>query len=75
MAMTFEQFLAASNAEVVGGDLIVGVLKERKTVGSIASGTFILNEHGQELLAKYEGAAVVEPPVEEAPAKTKTKAA
>jgi molybdenum-dependent DNA-binding transcriptional regulator ModE len=78
MAMTFEQFLEASKAEVVGGDLIVGILKDRKTVGSIASGTFVLNEHGQELLAQYEGTAPAQeaaPTEETAPAKSKTKAA
>lgn len=71
MAMTFEQFLAASNAEVVGGDLIVGVMKTRRTVGSIATGTFVLNDEGQALLAEYEAAAAE---AESAP-KSKTKAA
>jgi hypothetical protein len=54
MALTYEQFLELSGAEVVCGNLIVGQLAERKIVGSVLDGTFQLNEAGQELSAELE---------------------
>lgn len=63
MALNYEQFLELSGAEVVCGNLIVGVLGTRKIVGSVLDGTFQLNEAGQELSAELEAApAVAEKP-------------
>lgn len=54
MAMSFEEFVAASSAELVAGNLIVGVGPERTVVGSIADGAFVLNDAGNALLADLE---------------------
>jgi hypothetical protein len=54
MAMSYEQFMQASGAELVCGNLIVGLMQERKKIGERLDGTFTLNEEGQKLLSKLE---------------------
>lgn len=58
MAMTFEQFMEASGAEFVAGNIITGVMAERKIVGTY-DGVFQLNEAGQALLEELEAAPEV----------------
>lgn len=53
MALSFEQFVEATGAEVVAGNIIVGVMADRKIVGTIGE-TFNLNEAGQALAAEIE---------------------
>lgn len=53
MPMSFEDFVAASNAEVVCGNIIVGTLGNRKVVGTITE-SFQLNEDGLALQAELE---------------------
>ena len=53
MALSFEQFVEATGAEVVGGNIIVGILADRKIVGTYTD-TFNLNEDGQALAAEIE---------------------
>lgn len=54
MALSYEQFVELSGCEVVGGNLIVGELGDRKIVGSVLDGTFQLNEDGQALSSDLE---------------------
>jgi len=53
MAMTFDQFMEASGAEFVAGNIIHGVMAERKFLGTY-DGVFQLNEAGQAMLEKLE---------------------
>ena len=77
MALSFEQFVEATGAEVVAGNIIVGVLADRKIVGTYTD-TFNLNEAGQAMAAEIESgggkkstrkkAAEAEAPAAETPA-------
>ena len=45
MALSYEQFMKASGAELVAGNIIVGIMGERKKVGSLGDdGVFNLND-------------------------------
>lgn len=58
MALSFEQFMASSGAELVGGNLVVGTMSERKKVGTLGDdGVFNLNEDGVALAAELEAVA------------------
>lgn len=82
MALSYEQFMEATGAELVAGNIIVGIMSERKKVGSLGDdGVFSLNDDGKALVEQIEAA-----PVEkatrgrkkaeaEAPAETETPAA
>jgi len=80
MAISFEQFMEATGAELVAGNIIVGVMGDRKKVGSLNDeGVFNLNDEGK-LLAdeietpsgkkttKSKKAEAIEAPAEDAPA-------
>jgi len=54
MAMTIEEFVEKSGAEVVGGNVIVGLMADRKIVGAIENGSFNLNADGQAILTALE---------------------
>jgi len=54
MAMTLEEFVKRTGAEEVAGNIIVGVLAERKIIGTVADGTFNLNADGQIILQALE---------------------
>ena len=54
MAMTIEEFVEKSDAEVVAGNVIVGITDTRKIVGVIENGSFNLNEDGQAILKALE---------------------
>lgn len=71
--MTAEEFIQKSGAEVVGGNLVVGVMADRKVVGTYDE-TFELNAAGQALLAELEGRAPKAADEEAAPKKAKAKA-
>lgn len=60
MAMNYEQFMQASGAELVAGNIIVGIMGSRKIVGT-NDDTFNLNEDGQALMAELEAAAASSP--------------
>lgn len=65
MALTLEQFMEATGAELVAGNLVVGNMAGRKIVGTY-DGTFNLNEDGLAMAAELE---------EGAPKRTRKKAA
>jgi len=54
MAMGLEEFVGYTGAELVAGNIIVGVTSERRIVGSTVDGAFTLNAAGQALLAELE---------------------
>jgi hypothetical protein len=55
MAMTFDQFMEASGAEFVAGNIIHGIMADRKILGTY-DGVFQLNEAGQAMLEELEAA-------------------
>ena len=71
MAISLKEFIEVTNAEVVGGQLIVGERADRKFVGN-ADGTFTLNEEGQLIADQIEAGTYGKPEgyvEEKAPAK------
>jgi len=54
MAMTMEEFVKRTSAEVVGGNVIVGQMADRKIIASVIEGLFTLNADGQAVLAALE---------------------
>lgn len=55
MALSYEQFMKASGAELVAGNIIVGIMGERKKVGSLGDdGVFNLNDEGKALAEDLE---------------------
>jgi hypothetical protein len=54
MAMSFEEVIEKTGADVVGGQLIVGILENRKMIGFMENGAFTITEEGKEYLAALE---------------------
>jgi hypothetical protein len=55
MALSYEQFMEASGAELCAGNIIVGIMGERKKVGSLGDdGVFNLNDDGKALAEDLE---------------------
>jgi hypothetical protein len=72
--MQMEQFVSATGAELVGGNLILGVGSDRKVVGTHNENGFALNEAGQALLKELSEPVAVEADeaeVDEKPSKRK----
>ena len=55
MALSYEQFMEASGAELCAGNIIVGIMGDRKKVGSLGDdGVFNLNDDGKALADELE---------------------
>jgi hypothetical protein len=55
MAISFEQFMEATGADLVAGNIIVGAMADRKKVGSLDDdGVFNLNDDGKALAEEIE---------------------
>jgi len=55
MAVSYEQFMEATGAELVCGNIIVGQLAERRKVGEVTDdGVFNLNDEGKAMVAELE---------------------
>ena len=54
MAVSLEKFIEATGADLVAGNLIVGIMGDRRKVGEVLDGTFNLNEEGLEMAAEIE---------------------
>ena len=54
MALTYEQFMAKTNAEKVAGQLIVGPLGGRIIAGTYKNEVFTLTEEGRKFLAAMD---------------------
>lgn len=50
MSVSLQDFLKQSNAELVGGNIIVGTLADRRVVGEAFDGTYNLNSEGHTIL-------------------------
>lgn len=82
MAISQDEFLTQTAAELCGDRLIAGSGPKRRYVGSIEEGVFTLNEEGKKIATIIESggdiaAAVAgdeQPEVEETPAKPKRAA-
>lgn len=72
MALSFEKFMELSGADLVAGNIIVGVMADRKKVGTLGDdGVFNLNDDGKALAEELEAA----PAAEKAPRAAKSKKA
>lgn len=55
MAVSYEQFMEATGAELVCGNIIVGQLADRRKVGEVTDdGVFNLNDDGKAMIADIE---------------------
>lgn len=55
MALSYEQFMEASGAELCAGNIIVGIMGDRKKVGTLSDdGVFNLNDEGKALAEDLE---------------------
>lgn len=70
MALSFEQFMEASGADLCAGNIIVGFMGDRKKVGTLGDdGVFNLNDDGKALAEELEAT-----PAEKATRKKKADA-
>ena len=63
MAMSYEQFMKSSGAELVCGNIIIGMMANRKKIGDNFDGVFNLNDEGQKLLVEIEAKLIDTPKV------------
>lgn len=55
MAVSYEQFMEATGAELVCGNIIVGQMGDRRKVGEVTDdGVFNLNDDGKSMVADIE---------------------
>ena len=76
MAIGFDQFMETTGAELVAGNIIVGIMAGRKKVGSLNDdGVFNLNDDGKAMADEIEAdeKKAVKPKKAEAPAETAPK--
>lgn len=70
MALSFEKFMELSGADLCAGNIIVGIMGDRKKVGSLGDdGVFNLNDEGKALAEELEAT-----PAEKATRKKKADA-
>lgn len=63
MALSFEKFMELSGADLVAGNIIVGIMGDRKKVGSLGDdGVFNLNDDGKALAEELEAPKAVKAP-------------
>lgn len=63
MALSFEKFMELSGADLVAGNIIVGVMADRKKVGSLGDdGVFNLNDDGKALAEELEAPKATKAP-------------
>lgn len=63
MALSYEQFMEASGAELCAGNIIVGIMGDRKKVGTLGDdGVFNLNDEGKVLAEELEAPKATKAP-------------
>jgi hypothetical protein len=67
--VSLTEFLKRSDAELVCGNIIVGLLEDRRVVGHTEDGTYFLNDEGHKILQAIEAgdADPVKPKVKRKP--------
>lgn len=68
MAITLEKFIKVTNAEEVAGNVIIGIMADRKIVGSVTDGVFSFNDDGKKIIEEIEAGTYGVDAAEEAPA-------
>lgn len=62
MALSFEKFMELSGADLVAGNIIVGLMGDRKKVGTLGDdGVFNLNDEGKALAEELEAPKAAKP--------------
>ena len=55
MAISFEQFMEATGAEICAGNIIIGVMGDRRKVGELGTdGVFSLTDEGKEIAEEIQ---------------------
>lgn len=63
MALSFEKFMELSGADLVAGNIIVGIMADRKKVGTLGDdGVFNLNDDGKALAEELEAPKAAKAP-------------
>ena len=58
MALSFEKFMEMSGADLVAGNIISGIMGDRKKVGTLGDdGVFNLNDDGKAMAEELEAVA------------------
>lgn len=52
--VSLNEFVSRSGAELVGGNLIVGAMQDRRVIGEVQDGTYFLNDEGHKILRAME---------------------
>ena len=52
--ITLKEFISRANAQITAGRILIGERAERREIGNIQDGTFMLNEEGHKILAAIE---------------------
>lgn len=68
MAISFDEFVLATNAEVVGDHIIIGSGPSRRKLGSNMDGVFALTPDGHAVMASLEAGSSKEEAVQAVPA-------
>jgi hypothetical protein len=59
MAISFEQFMEATGAEICAGNIIIGVMGDRRKVGELGTdGVFSLTDEGKEMAEEIQNSPV-----------------
>lgn len=52
--VSINEFITRSGAELVAGNLIVGLMEDRRIIGTVGDGTYFLNDEGHKVLRAME---------------------
>jgi hypothetical protein len=59
MAISFEQFMEATGAEICAGNIIIGVMSDRRKVGELGTdGVFSLTDEGKAMAEQIQNSPV-----------------
>jgi hypothetical protein len=59
MAISFEQFMEATGAEICAGNIIIGVMSDRRKVGELGTdGVFSLTDEGKAMAEEIQNSPI-----------------
>ena len=62
MAISFEQFMEATGAEICAGNIIIGIMADRRIIGRLESdGVFSLTDEGKAMADKIQENSIKKP--------------